>query len=263
MSSHIKCLSKRKLDNKVVLITGGNSGIGKETAYQLSLRGAQIIIGCRNITKGNEAINDIKSKNPKANIRVFQLDLGSLLSVRKFAQTVAQHESTIDILINNAGVVSYVELQTEDGFELQFGTNHLGHFLLTHLLLPLLKNSQKAKVINVSSKAHKTGKIHFENINLRNGIFTPLKAYSQSKLANVLFTREMTRRLGPKSSITTYCLHPGIVRTDLNRHFPLQFAINIFINMFYLDIESGVQTTLYCALDPSLDNESAFYYELV
>ncbi|CAG2180382.1 unnamed protein product, partial [Oppiella nova] len=119
-----RCESKTRLDHKVVVLTGGNTGIGKETAYQLTLRGAKVIIGCRDLTKGRDAVQHIRSLNPKANISFIQLDLSSLSSVREFAKSVAQQESRIDILINNAGVMMCPELATEDGFEMQFGTNH-------------------------------------------------------------------------------------------------------------------------------------------
>ena len=137
----------------------------------------------------------------------------------------------------------------------------LGHFLLTLLLVPLLRNSSKARVVNVSSIGHMLGKIHFENINLRNGAYTPTKAYAQSKLANVLFTREMARRLGPNSNINTYSLHPGVVNSELSRHVPFQKLNNIIMKLLYITVEMGAQTTLYCALEESLDNETGLYYE--
>ena len=139
----------------------------------------------------------------------------------------------------------------------------LGHFLLTLSLIPLLKKSSKARIVNVSSKAHLRGIIHFENINLRNGAYTPMKAYSQSKLSNVLFTRELTKRLGPKSHINTYSLHPGIVFTELTRHTPFQTVMNSIYKFLFISPEMGAQTTLYCTLEQSIDNESGFYYELV
>ena len=135
--------------------------------------------------------------------------------------------------------------------------------MLTLSLLPLLKKSSKARIITVSSIAHYFGQIHFENINLRNGAYTPSKAYGQSKLANILFTRELAKRLGTNSNITTYSLHPGIIKTDLSRHIPFQKLNNIVMNLLYISVELGAQTTLYCALEESLDNESGLYYELV
>ncbi|CAG2179878.1 unnamed protein product, partial [Oppiella nova] len=185
-----KCRSDTRLDGKVVVITGANTGIGKETARELSLRGAKIIIGSRDVDRGKRAVQDIQLKNPKANIIVMKLDLSSLSSVRHFAKTVSREVSTIDILMNNAGVMACPESTTEEGFEMQFGTNHLGHYLLTLSLMPLLKKSPKARIITVSSIAHMSGSIHFENINLRNKAYDPMTAYRQSKLANILFTRQ-------------------------------------------------------------------------
>ncbi len=133
--------------------------------------------------------------------------------------------------------------------------------MLTLSLLNLLKNSSNARIINVSSTAHITGKIHFENINLRNNEYSPSKAYSQSKLANILFTRELAKRLGKNSNIKVYCLHPGIIRTDLMRHIPLNAFLNLIVKIFLIDVEMGAQTTLFCALEESLENETGLYYE--
>ncbi|CAG2178248.1 unnamed protein product, partial [Oppiella nova] len=154
------------------------------------------------------------------------------------------------------------EWQTEDGFEMQFGTNHLGHFLLTLHLLPLLKKSSSARVVTVSSILHCLGEINIENIHLRNGAYEALKAYSNSKLANVLFSRELAKRLN-KTNINTYSLHPGVIHTDLIRHNKSgdKTDVGFMERHFFLTPFMGSQTTLYCALDDSLDNESGFYYD--
>ncbi len=133
--------------------------------------------------------------------------------------------------------------------------------MLTLSLLNLLKKSSNARIINVSSTAHMIGRIYFENINLRNNAYSPLKAYSQSKLANILFTRELAKRLGKNSNIKVYCLHPGIIRTDLMRHIPLNVFLNLIVKIFFIDVEMGAQTTLFCALEESLDNETGLFYE--
>ncbi|CAG2169959.1 unnamed protein product [Oppiella nova] len=288
-----KCESTRRLDGQVVVITGANTGIGKETALHLSLRGAKIIIACRDVDKGKEAITEILVKNPNANLNVLKLDLSSLASVREFAKNVSLNESNIDILINNAGLgmcpewqtkegyemvfgTNHLDIlinnaglgmcpewQTKEGYEMVFGTNHLGHFLLTLLLLPLLRKSPKARVINVSSVAYKMGKIDFENINLRNGVYNGITAYSQSKLANILFSRELSKRLGPNSPVTTYSLHPGPVKTNRSRYMEnksLKAFYDTMTTLLYLRPEMGCQTTLYCALEESLDRETGLYY---
>ncbi|CAG2171504.1 unnamed protein product [Oppiella nova] len=200
--------------------------------------------------------------NPKADIKLLKLDLSSLQSVRHFAKELSQLESKVDILINNAGVYGCPEWQTTDGFEMQMGTNHLGHFLLTLHLLPLLKKSSSARVVTVSSCMHLLGDINIENIHLRNGTYEPVKAYSNSKLANVLFSRELAKRLD-KTNINTYSLHPGVIQTDIQRHSKSGDKANVGIvdRYFSLTPSMGSQTTLYCALDESLDNESGFYYD--
>lgn len=193
--------------------------------------------------------------------------------MREFAKQVSDQESKVDILVNNAGVMMCPEWQTTDGFEMQFGTNHLGklyhhycrpvlnydesgHFLLTMHLLPLLKKAPRARVVTVASSGHLVGKIHFNNINLKNGVYAPIKAYAQSKLANILFSRELAKRLGPESTVHTYSLHPGPVSTDLQRHSGGQSIMKCI----GLTPEEGAQTTLYCALEPALDNETGQYY---
>ncbi|XP_054152563.1 retinol dehydrogenase 11-like [Oppia nitens] len=253
-----KCKSERRLDGKVVVITGANSGIGKESALQLSKRGAKIYIGCRSLDKAQLAINDIKTVNPSADIIALKLDLASLKSIRQFACDLKEREPVIDILINNAGIMMCPESKTTEGFEMQFGSNYLGPFLLTLLLLPHLRQSTRARVINVSSSYHKVGKIHFDNIMLANGAYDPTDAYTQSKLAQVLATREMARRLGDDSTVMCYALNPGIVKTELQKY---AFSNDIMRNMLFLTPEMGCQTTLYCTLEESLDNESGFYYD--
>ncbi|CAG2112329.1 unnamed protein product, partial [Medioppia subpectinata] len=220
---------------------------------------SDVIIGCRDIQKGENAAQDIRIKNPKADIIVMKLDLSSLSSVRHFAKSVAKQLTKVDILINNAGVMMCPESTTDEGFELQLVSNYLGHFLLNHCLMPLLKKSTKARIVNLSSICHILGKIHFDNINLKNGVYRPMKAYSQSKLAIILSTQEMSRRLGTDSSVTVYSLHPGVIQTEITRHFPLY--LYLFLKPFMVSIETGTQTTLYCALEESIENESGFYYE--
>ena len=257
MSEPKRCQSKARLDGKVVVITGANTGIGKETALQISLRGAKTYIACRDLKKANHAIDDIKKVNPNADITALALDLSSFKSVREFVKEFSEKESVLDILINNAGVATFLESKTEDGFETDIQVNYLGHFLLTLLLLPLLKKSVKARVINVSSGIYVISKLQIDNIN-NVGIFDSGKTYSHSKLVQILFTREMARRLGKNSNINVYVLNPGLVDTELPRHAPQDHPVRQAKRM---SVELGAQTTLYCALEESLDNESGFYYE--
>ncbi|CAG2111039.1 unnamed protein product, partial [Medioppia subpectinata] len=262
--------SDKKLNGQVVVITGANTGIGKETAYQLTLREAKVYILCRDLKKGEAAVNDILSLNPKANIKLLSLDLSSLKSVRKCVEELSGLETKVDILINNAGVALCPEWTTADGFEMQFGTNHLGHFLFTLHLIPMLKNAPAARIITVSSGIHLFGQIHLDNVNLRNGTYNPFFSYAQSKLANVLFSRELAKRLR-YSNISTYSLTPGVVNTDLSRHVgtsePREGSVSTesgwLKRRFFLTPLMGSQTTLYCALDDKLANESGFYYKLL
>lgn len=257
------CRSKAMLNGKTVLITGANTGIGKETAVDLARRGARVILACRDMDRANKAAAEIKKRSGNDNVVVKKLDLASLQSVRQLAKDVLASEERLDVLINNAGVMSCPKWQTEDGFEMQFGVNHLGHFLLTNCLLDLLKKSSPSRIVNVSSLAHERGQIYFDDINLDKD-YNPWKSYRQSKLANVLFTRELAKRLHG-TGVTTYSLHPGVIRTELGRHFwpqiPLWKRVIYTPLMFFIKSpKEGAQTTIYCAVEESLQNESGLYY---
>jgi NAD(P)-dependent dehydrogenase (short-subunit alcohol dehydrogenase family) len=197
--------------NDIVLITGGNSGMGRATAIELAKEGAYVVILCRNKERGEEALKEIKRESKNHRVDLMLCDLGELNSIRNFAKEFKEKYNRLDILINNAGVILPKRHETKDGFELQFGVNHLGHFLLTNLLLDLLIASAPSRIVNVASGAHKVGKIYFEDINLRNN-FNLIRAYSQAKLANVLFTYELSDRL-KGTGVTANCLHPGAVAT--------------------------------------------------
>ncbi|XP_055949854.1 retinol dehydrogenase 13-like [Argiope bruennichi] len=259
-----KCHSTARLNGKTVIVTGGNTGIGKETVLDLASRGAKVILACRDVQKGYEAVKDISDKIRKPNLVVKRLDLASFASIKSFAQNVLENEPYIHILINNAAVGICPKSLTEDGYELQFGVNHLGHFLLTHLLLDRIKASAPARIINVSSIGHIGGHIDFSDINL-NSNYHPASAYFRSKLANVLFTRELAKRL-KGTGVTTYCLHPGAVYTGLGRH--IEYSMSKFSGWLYdmygrLLFKSpmiGAQTTIYCAVEEKLANESGHYY---
>ncbi len=212
------CYSKAKLTGKTVIITGANTGIGLETAVDLAKRGARVILACRNAEKGKAAVEEVKKRSDNFNAVLFaQLDLASLQSVRDFSSKMLETEPQIDILINNAGIMIPPYTKTEDGFEIQFGVNHLAHFLLTNLLLERMKESPAARIVNVSSLAHQYGKINFDDLQSEVS-YSRVWAYSQSKLANVIFTRSLAARLRDSPNVTTYSLHPGSVDTELQRH---------------------------------------------
>ena len=211
------CHSKALLNGKTVIITGANAGIGKETAVDLARRNARVIMACRSVEKGEKAAVEVRKRSGSDNVVFVQLDLASLRSVRQFAARVLEEEPHLDILINNAGVMACPYTKTEDGFEMQFGVNHLAHFLLTNLLLDRLKEAPSARVINVASQLYKyCPGINFDTINSEHS-YKPNKAYQCSKLANILFTQALAKVL-EGSSVTVNALHPGVVRTELGRH---------------------------------------------
>ncbi|KAM6950765.1 retinol dehydrogenase 13-like [Lycodopsis pacificus] len=257
------CRSKVRLDGKTVLITGANTGIGKETALDMAKRGARVILACRDITRACIAADEIRQQSGNGNVVVKKLDLTSLRSVRELARDVQENEQRLDILINNAGVMMCPKWKTEDGFEMQFGVNHLGHFLLTNCLLDLLKKSTPSRIVIVSSLAHEKGSIKFDDINLDKDYHRE-ESYRQSKLANVLFCRELASRM-QDTGVTVYSLHPGVIRTELGRHlFPTlalwQRIILMPLLMLIKSPYAGAQTSIFCAVDESQANSSGLYY---
>lgn len=251
------------LEGKTVVITGANSGIGKVTAINCAQLGAKVYIACRDLEKADQCLIEIKEKLDKDqqnNIEAVQLNLSSLKSVRECAKKLNQKLNCIDYLINNAGIMMCSEMKSEDGFELQLATNHLGHFLFTHLLMDKIKASPKARIVNLTSVAMFGGKIHFDNLNLQRA-YSPTKAYYQSKLANYLFTRQLAKVL-KNTDITVYAVHPGLVDTELKRHLNsvFQCLLNSFNKLILISPFLGAQTTLYCAFDEQLSNRSGHYY---
>ena len=216
------CRSKASLKGKTVIITGANAGIGLETAVDLAKRGARIIMACRSLERGEMAVTKVRKLSCNNDVVFSQLDLASMDSTRQFAERILKEELHIDILINNAGVSLSEVFRTVDGFEVHFGTNHLGHFLLTNLLLDRLKESASARIIVVSSMVHKydaSDKFDFDKVNTDDGTMVSKvggisRAYLLSKLANALFTHSLNERL-QNSSVTVNTLHPGIIASEL------------------------------------------------
>ncbi|XP_028290498.1 retinol dehydrogenase 12, like [Gouania willdenowi] len=251
--------SAERLDGKTVLITGANTGIGKEAAIDLAGRGARVIIGCRDMEKAEAAVKEIIERSGSSDVVCRKLDLSDSKSIREFSELIHKDETKLNILINNAGVMVCPYGKTADGFELQIGVNHLGHFLLTYLLIDLIKQSSPARIITVSSMAHSWGSINLEDINSEKS-YDKRKAYAQSKLANVLFSHSLAKRL-EGTGVTTYALHPGVVQTDLWRHLNgAQQLIMKIVSPFTKSSVQGAQTTIYCAVEPSLANETGGYY---
>lgn len=197
-----------KIVGKVVIITGANSGIGKETAIDLARRGGKIYIACRDAKRAEDALKEIQTRSGSNDVHFLQLDLASMDSIREFSKNFHELESQLHILVNNAGVMACPKAATQDGFEMQLGTNHLGHFVLTHLLLDLLKASPPSRVVVVSSLFHIVGKIRKEDL-FGEKFYFRWFAYASSKLANILFARELSKRLDG-TGVTANSLHPGL-----------------------------------------------------
>lgn len=209
------------LQGKTIIVTGGNSGLGYESVKAFALKGATVILACRNLAKGEKAKNEILKTNPSGEIQVMQLDLANLTSVEAFAKKFSSEHKQLDVLLNNAGIMATPNIKTDDGFEAQLGTNHLGHFALTGHLLPLLKGTPQSRVVNVSSLAHKGGKMDFNDLMFEKcRKFKPMRAYGQSKLANLLFTYELQRFFEANNiDCIAVAAHPGGSNTRLANHF--------------------------------------------
>ncbi|XP_057589173.1 retinol dehydrogenase 12 isoform X2 [Hippopotamus amphibius kiboko] len=222
------CRTNVQLPGKVVVITGANTGIGKETARELARRGARVYIACRDVLKGESAASEIRADTKNSQVLVRKLDLSDTKSIRAFAEGFLAEEKQLHILINNAGVMMCPYSKTADGFETHLGVNHLGHFLLTRLLLGQLKESAPARVVNLSSVVHHAGKIRFHDLQ--------------------------------GTGVTTYAVHPGIVRSELVRHSFLLCLLWRLFSPFLKTAREGAQTSLHCALAEGLEPMSGKYF---
>jgi NAD(P)-dependent dehydrogenase (short-subunit alcohol dehydrogenase family) len=242
------------LSGKTVIITGANSGIGFEAARKLSEKGAHVIFAVRNEEKGKSAVDSILQGNSEASVEMMKLDLADLASVRHFTSVFTEKYNHLHILINNAGVMIPPYGKTKDGFELQFGSNHLGHFALTGLLLPLLKKTPGSRVVTLSSIAHRGASIDFENLDGSKG-YKAMKFYGQSKLANLLFARELDHRLKLHGiqTISVAC-HPGISNTNLFNlgKWETPKYLKGLMKLFSQPAAMGALPTIYAAADDSL-----------
>ena len=249
----------QELANKTFIVTGANTGIGKITAKELARAGAHVFLACRSERKTAEVIDEIRRDIPGANVEYVQLDLGDLASVRACAEAILARNEPIHGLINNAGLAGHRGL-TKDGFELTFGTNHLGHYLFTRLLLDRLKQAGTARIVNVSSKSHYRARgIDWDALKQPARTVTGMREYEQSKLSNVLFTKELARRLDG-TGITTYAVHPGVVATDVWRRVPA--PVRWVMKKFMITPEEGAQSSLRCATAPELAGETGRYYDV-
>jgi retinol dehydrogenase-12 len=242
----------------VALITGANTGIGRVTALELARAGFEVVLACRSLAKAHLAANEIQAAVEGARTQMLALDLADLDSVRACAQAFLGLGRPLHLLVNNAGLAAAGGL-TRQGFEIAFGTNHLGHFLLTSLLLPRLRESAPARVVTVASRAHtRTDGIPWDRLRAPRRSLTGWPEYAASKLANVLFSAELGRQLAG-SGVNTYALHPGVVASDIWRRVP-QPARRLLTRRM-LSPEDGARTTLHCALAPDLAGETGRYYD--
>ncbi|XP_049452279.1 retinol dehydrogenase 14-like [Epinephelus fuscoguttatus] len=245
------------MNGKTVIVTGANSGIGRATAAGIVKLQGRVIMACRDVSRAEEAAREIRQETraDSSQLVVKQLDLASLTSVHTFCQDIIKEEPRLDVLINNAGIYQCPYTKTEDGFEMQFGVNHLGHFLLTNLLLDLLKQSAPSRIVVVSSKLYKHGHINFEDLNSEQS-YNKAFAYSRSKLANLLFTCELAQRL-EGSGVTVNALTPGIVRTNLGRHVHIPVLVKPMFDLLsrglFKSPEEGARTSIYLACSPDVD----------
>lgn len=245
---------------KTAIVTGANSGMGLATAVDLARKGIHVVMACRNEEKGKDALEEARKKSRSSHIVMMLLDLASLQSIRDFAVEFKSRYDRLDILINNAGVVTPKRRETKDGFELQMGVNHLGHFLLTNLLLEQLKESEDGRIVIISSGAHKWGNIHFDDPHLEKG-FNIFKGYGQSKLANILFMKELDKRLRT-TNVTANAVHPGAVSTGLGIDRETGFGQRIvrLLSPFFQTPAEGANTAVHLAMDSHLRHVSGKYF---
>jgi len=240
---------------RVAIVTGSNSGIGFETARVLAGKGATVVMACRNLEKANPKADEIRAAHPGADVNAMQLDLSDLGSVQRFAEGFRAKHSRLDLLINNAGIMVPPYGKTAQGFETQFGVNHLGHFALTGSLLDLITNTPGSRIVTVSSIAHYMGKIDFADLNWEKG-YRAQAAYGQSKIANLLFTYELQRRLATAGKDTiAVAAHPGWTETNLQEHAKGVKFLNRFLAQEPL---MGALPTLYAATEPGVNGAEYF-----
>ncbi|XP_049862839.1 retinol dehydrogenase 14-like isoform X3 [Schistocerca gregaria] len=253
------CQSQRLLHGKTAIVTGSNTGIGKETARDLAKRGARVILACRDQQKGLEARDEIIRTTGNKNVILHLVDLSSLASVRKFAENIKKSENCLDILVNNAGVVGLPPKFTKDNLLIGMHVNHFGPFLLTLLLLDLLKKSAPSRIVMVSSVAHIYAKLSVDTINEKDD--NGLRVYANSKLCNILFANELSHRL-MGTGVTVNSLHPGIVKTDIFRRLPrfIMLTINYLFGQFGKTAYEGAQTSIYLAVSEDVEGVTGKYF---
>jgi NAD(P)-dependent dehydrogenase (short-subunit alcohol dehydrogenase family) len=246
------------MSGKIAIVTGSNTGIGKETARGLAAGGATVVLACRDAQKAEAARADIVATTGNEDVSVLALDLGSKASIRAFAAAFRAKFDRLDVLVNNAGLWPTTRGTTADGLETTFGVNHVGTFLLTRELLPLLEKSAPSRVVVLSSALHYRGKMVWDDLQFEKRKYDGTTAYNQSKLANVLFTKALARRLAG-TKVTVNAVHPGVVATELARDYP-KFLVKLF-HLFLITPEKGAACSLHVATAPELAGVSGEYFE--
>ncbi len=255
----VNALSSNLMQGRICMVTGSSSGIGKATALGLAKMGASVVMICRDQERGEAAMNEIVKKSSNQKVSLLIADLSSQNSIRRLVENFTASYTKLHVLVNNAGVFLAKRLFTEDGIEMTFAVNHLAPFLLTNLLLPTLKTNTLPRVITVASSAHYGATIDFDNLQ-GDMHYSGFRAYSQSKLANVMFTYELARRL-KGTSVSVNCLHPGVVRTNLGKSNWWVFRLALFLFApFLLTPEKGATTSIYLASSHEVDGITGRYF---
>ncbi|MFK7933191.1 MAG: SDR family oxidoreductase [Saprospiraceae bacterium] len=246
--------------NKTVLITGGNAGIGKSTAIGLAKKGYHVIIACRNVAKGETAVAEIQQASKNQNISLLKCDLSSFASIKKCAETFLSEHDKLDVLINNAGIFTSECRPTAEGYEMQFGVNHLGHFYLTHLLLEAIQNAPQPRIVNVSSKAHYGCELDFERFKCGDWSYSQMEVYRRSKLCNVLFTKQLAKRY---PNITSHCLHPGVVGTSFASKETSWWVGMVWKlgSLFMISPDKGAENSIYVATSEEVLAMNGEYFD--
>jgi len=260
-------LAGKDLSGRTVFVTGANSGLGQETARAMASRGAHVILAGRDQAKLDESVAAIKADHPKAQLETITVDLGSLENIRASTSRARQRFDKIDLLINNAGVMATPFLHTRDGFEMQFGTNHLGHFALTAELMPLVERGHLKRIVNLSSRGHHFAPVDFDDPHFQHRPYDPWSAYGQSKTANVLFSVGLEQRFAVLG-IHAYAVHPGGIQTNLGRHMTPEMTEALMARVTSKDtgfqwktIPQGAATSCWAATAEELEGKGGFYCE--
>lgn len=260
-------LAGHDLTGLTVFITGANSGLGQETARAMAAKGAHVVLSGRDQAKLDEAVAAIHAAHPDANLETITVDLGALENIRAATSRARQRFDKIDLLINNAGVMATPFLHTHDGFEMQFGTNHLGHFALTAELMPLIERGTAKRIVNLSSRGHHMGPVNFDDPHFAQRPYDPWASYGQSKTANILFTVGLEQRYAVMG-IHAYAVHPGGIQTNLGRHMTEEMMASLLARVTANDsgfawktIPQGAATSCWAATAPELEGKGGVYCE--